>query len=204
MSSRWTLRQIMRAPIMRGRITLALLLGPVLALAAPVIPADAQSASVVATNAQVQVVIVEPASLFATGPLNFGRVAARPTAGTIVVNPDNGNCTTTGGLVQSGVCSAGVFSGMGRRNMLMRINLPTSVTLVGPGGTMVMDTLTLDVAPDLVTATIGNGNGVGNQRYRITTQSGIFSFNVGGTLRVGANQPAGVYTGTYPVTVMYQ
>lgn len=194
LSSRWTQR----------RFAQALVIAPALACVVPVVPADAQSASIIATNAQVQVVIVEPASLFATGPLNFGRVAARPIAGTITVNPDNGSCATTGGLVQSGVCSAGVFSGMGRRHMLMRINLPTSVTLVGPGGTMVMDTLTLDVAPDLIAATNGNGNGVGNQRYRITTDSGIFSFNVGGTLRVGANQPAGTYVGTYPVTVVYQ
>lgn len=175
--------------------------GPLLVLA---VPACAQSASTVTTSGQAQVAVLEPASLFAAGPLNFGRIAARPAPGTVIVNADTGACTTTGGLVQAGVCSAGAFTGMGRRNMLVRITLPASVTLVGPGATMVMDSLTLDVVPDLVTATNGNGNGAGNQRYRITTQSGIFTFNVGGTLRVGANQPAGAYVGTYPVTVVYQ
>jgi hypothetical protein len=37
-----------------------------------------------------------------------------------------------------------------------------------------------------------------------TSTGGPQAFFVGGTLSVGANQPAGVYTGTYTVSANYQ
>ena len=49
----------------------------------------------------------------------------------------------------------------------------------------------------------GNGNG-GGPRFEIASNSGIFTFRVGARLNVGANQAPGVYTGTFPVTVIYQ
>jgi hypothetical protein len=95
---------------------------------------------------------------------------------------------------------------MGTRRMTVRFQIPTTVTLTGPAGaTMLVDTMTLGTQPGL-TLLGGNGNGLGNgnRRYSIDANSGIFTFRVAGRLNVGANQRAGVYTGSFPVTVQYQ
>ena len=93
---------------------------------------------------------------------------------------------------------------MGRRNFIVRIQVSSPTNLTGPGQTMVMDTMTLDTSPDLLFQSNGNGNGVGNQRYRIVSNTGIFNFQVGGRLRVNANQAPGTYQGTFSVSVQYQ
>jgi hypothetical protein len=121
------------------------------------------------------------------------------------MNPDTQVCTTTGGVVHTGACTAAQVVGMGVRRMTLRIAVPTSVTLTGPGGrTMVVNNMTLDTTPELrFIGGNGLGLGAGNRRYEISSLLGIFAFRIGGTLNVGANQGGGVYTGTFPVTVQY-
>jgi hypothetical protein len=168
-------------------------------------PAQAQTLSVATATGNAQAAIVAPGTFLSTQVMDFGRIAPRATAGTVVLEPVNGTCTATGGILQFDRCQAAEFVGQGVRNMMVRINLPANITLTGPSGTMIIDTLTQDVSPDLVLrGGNGNGLGAGNRRYQIVSTAGIFSINVGGTLRVGANQAAGVYTGTYAVTVVYQ
>ena len=60
-----------------------------------------------------------------------------------------------------------VFGGMGARRMLVRINAPTTITLTGPGQSMVIDTITLDTLPDLQLQSNGNGNGNGKKALRV-------------------------------------
>lgn len=177
----------------------------VCALALLAQPAHAQTQSVATATGTAQAAIVETNTLFATQPMDFGRIAPRATAGTVILEPTNGTCSVTGAILQFDRCQAGEFVGMGRRRFIVRISLPASVTLTGPGGTMLLDTLTLDTSPDLALQG-GNGNGNGNapKRYEIVSPTGIYAFTVGGTLRVGANQAAGTYTGTYAVTAVYQ
>ncbi|HQA18623.1 MAG TPA: DUF4402 domain-containing protein [Novosphingobium sp.] len=166
-------------------------------------PAAAQTASATAGS---QAVVVEPLSLIKVADLNFGKIAARPTAGTVTVDPNTGACTVTGPILSVGGCHFAEFAGMGVRNMRVRFQIPTTVTLTGPGGaTMVADTFTLGIAPDLIFIG-GNGNGLGNgnKRYQIVSSTGIFTFRIGARLNVGANQAPGIYTGTFPVTVQYQ
>jgi hypothetical protein len=93
---------------------------------------------------------------------------------------------------------------MGARRMMVRFQMPTTITLTGPGQNMTVTNFTLDTTPDL-TFVGGNGNGLGNgnRRYRIEPSSGIFTFRVGGRLNVNANQAGGNYTGTFQVTVQY-
>lgn len=180
----------------------AMLVGALCLLSQPV---SAQTLSVATATGNSQAAIVAPGTFFATQPMDFGSIAPRATAGTVVLAPASGTCTVTGAILQFGACQAAEFVGQGVRNMMVRINLPANITLTGPSGTMIIDTLTQDVSPDLVLrGGTGNGLGNGNRRYQIVSTAGIFSINVGGTLRVGANQPAGVYTGTYAVTVVYQ
>ena len=65
------------------------------------------------------------------------------------------------------------------------ITLPASATLSSGGDTMTVDTFNHDAggAP--------------------TLPGGSDAFNVGATLKVGANQAVGTYSGTFDVTVNY-
>jgi len=173
-------------------------------------PNDTGSAASVA-----EVHLVTPASLIKTRDMAFGYIIQQAAAGTVVLDAITDTCTTTGGLVRMGQCRSAQFSGMGIRNLQVRINGPTSILLTGPGQSMVLDTFRLDTSPDLTTVSgggNGNGNAIGwsnapgqdNRRFRIVSPTGIFTFGVGGTLRVNANQAAGVYSGTFDVTVQYQ
>ncbi|WP_088308049.1 DUF4402 domain-containing protein [Novosphingobium sp. B 225] len=167
-------------------------------------------AQVAQATGQSQAVVVEPLSLLKMQDLNFGRFAARPTAGTVTLDPDSGACSVTGTILHTGGCHYAEFAGMGTRRMTVRIQTPSTINLIGPGGAqMVVDTLTLGLAPGLSPVGgngngNGNGNGGGNPRYSINSNSGIFVFRIGGRLNVAANQAAGVYVGTFNVTVQYQ
>ncbi len=162
-------------------------------------PAQAQTVS---SNAIAQAVIVEPASLVKVQDLDFGAIAAQPTAGTVTVDPNTGACTATGGVLAVGNCAYAEFGGQGVRRMRMRITLPTTITLTGPGGaTMTANTFTLGLAPDIVQVP---SPGNSPPRYEIASNSGIFTFRVGARLNVATNQAPGVYNGSFVVTVQYQ
>ncbi len=161
-------------------------------------PALAETATSIGT---VGAVLVERNSLVKVDDMNFALVAPRATAGSVVLNPATSACTSPDGMMRSGTCQAATFAGMGRRNFFVRIQYPTTITLTGPGQAMTVDTITLDTTNDLVLQANGNGNG--NRRYRIASPTGIFTFRMGGTLRVNASQAAGVYSGTYSVTTVY-
>ncbi len=81
--------------------------------------------------------------------------------------------------------SAAGFTAAGEGNQAYTISLPSSATLTGPGTAMTLDTFTDDnPSPSLPPA-------------------GSETFNVGGTLHVGASQAAGAYSGSISVTVNY-
>lgn len=186
----------------RGRAAAAALVLAYVMLFPPL--ALAQTRSVVTATSTAQAAILEPASLLKVQDMNFGRIAARSVAGTVVLNPATDACTTTNGLVHVGVCLPARFAGRGRRNLIARFTFPTSVNLtrVG-GGTMVLNNFTFDASGDLQLQINGNGNGAGNIRYLIVSTSGQFTLEMGGTLNVGANQQPGTYTGTFNVSVQY-
>lgn len=172
-----------------------------LALACAGLIAQPATAQTIVANSGAQAVIVEPLALVKIADLDFGRLAARPTAGTVTVNPNTGACTVTGPILHTGGCAFAEFGGQGVRRMRVRIQLPTTITLTGPGGaTMTANTLTLGLAPDLTQLP----GAPGNPRYEIASNSGIFTFRIGARLMVGANQAPGVYNGTFNVTVIYQ
>jgi spore coat protein U-like protein len=167
---------------------------------------QAQAQEVASASASAQATVVAPLTLIKVTDINFGRVAARPTAGTVTINVNSGACTTTGGIIHQGACQYAEFAGMGRRRMTTRIQVPASITLTGPAGaTMLVDQVALGTAPELQFIG-GNGNGLGNgnRRYEIVSNTGIFTFRVAGRLNVGANQRPGIYTGNFNVTVQYQ
>lgn len=170
---------------------------------AAALPATAQAAPGNSFNVQgtASAEILGPGTLVNIEGMHFGNIANATAPGTVVLNPATSVCTKTGPIILSGTCQAAVFDGMGNRRAVVRLNVSTSITLTGSnGGTMVLDNFTLDTAPDLILRG-GNGNGLGNgnRRYDIGPSSGIFTFRVGGTLRVNTNQTPGAYTGTFTV-----
>ena len=78
-----------------------------------------------------------------------------------------------------------------------------TVVLTGPGGaTITVDNLTLRIG-DMVSAP-GGGGGPGTfGRYRITSDTGIADFWIGGRLNIAANQAAGVYNGELEIQVIF-
>lgn len=133
-------------------------------------------------------VTLRPLSLVKTEDLDFGTVISGPTAGTVTINANTGARTTTGGAVASGgTPRRAEFQGVGRLGILSIVSISPAPTLTnGSGGSM--------------TSTLAVEGGTG---IRLFTGTGVQIFRVGGTINVGANQPAGDYSGTFSLTVNY-
>ena len=145
-------------------------------------------------------VIVTRLSLIKDDDLEFGTMLAGSTAGTVVV-PPSGARTSTGGVILVGTgFQPARFAGYGRQNQNVRVSINANVlTLnrVGGGATMRVDTWVIGSTP---TAPITTAP----RTFRIASANGIFNFPLGATLRVGANQRSGTYTGTFTLTLNYQ
>jgi hypothetical protein len=144
------------------------------------------------TNGAAQAAVIRPLQIAAVSPLAFGQIARPTAAGTVVMDPA-GTLTTTGGVIgstaitQTGTRGPGAFTVTGDAGRLFTLSLPTLTTL--------------RFGPRLML--------VGNFRSNWTSGTalsagGNFALSVGATLRVGANQTVGTYSGTYAVTVTYQ
>ena len=190
------------------RACCAALLALACALAAP----SAKAQNVGTATGEAQAVIVEPLSLVKVRDMDFGKILPSATAGTVTINPVTDACSNTGGVTSYGNdCQAATFAGMGRNPFRARITMSNITQLTGPGAAMTMHTFIVGANSSITfTGNVngnGNGNGLanggGNQRYQINTPSGIFTFNIGATLNVNANQAPGIYNGTFSVTVQY-
>lgn len=121
--------------------------------------------------------------------LDFG-MATVTTAGTVVLDPNTDNVTTTGGVTYvGGNAHSAAFEGIAPIANIVIIRLPkvaTTLTRVGGTQTMTVDTWTMN----------------GTSRRNISAKT-AFSFKVGGTLHVAANQAEGTYVGTFLVDVQY-
>lgn len=157
-------------------------------------------------------VVVAPLSIVKVQDMSFGRIVPKPTAGTVTVDTATNGCVVTGAILEVGTCQLARFDGMGTKNMNARISLTAVSNLTGPGQTMVLDNVFLGTNATISFAGNPNANGKGvgltqgngNQRYSITTNSGIFSLLIGGRLNVNANQAPGIYTGSISINVQYQ
>jgi hypothetical protein len=184
-------------PALRRRLACGLLAAAALA------PLPAQAQQNDDATGRTQISIQEPGSIANVADMNFGQIVQRSNAGTVVLAPGGtATCTTTGGLVRTGVCRAAEFSIYGRRNWKARLrNLTPSVTLNGPGGaTMTLDTITM---ADVGMSPAAGANGWNLGRYNIDSGNGIATFWLGGTLHVGAAQTPGVYNGTVIVQIQF-
>jgi Domain of unknown function (DUF4402) len=166
-------------------------------LATAMFPAASRAAP---GSAKADATIVTPLSLIKDEDLEFGSILASGTAGTLVV-PPSGLRTSTGGVILApGVYFPSRFAGFGKSGQSVQISLgANSITLnrVGGGATMTVDTFVIGSTPTAILTT-------NPQVFTIGSANGIFNFPVGATLRVGANQAAGSYAGTFTMTLVYQ
>lgn len=184
---------------------------PALALAGG-LASPVQAGEVATAAGRASAVVVAPLSVIKVDDMSFGRIVARPQPGTITINANTGACTVTGTILEVGTCRRARFDGMGTKNMNARISLTAISNLTGPGQTMVLDNVILGNNSSISFSGNPNANGQGvgltqgngNQRYSITTNSGIFSLFIGGRLNVNANQAPGVYNGSITINIQYQ
>ncbi len=136
-------------------------------------------AKAVDVTADALATVTTPLAVLQTQALDFGELSPSATAGTIVASTG----ATTGGVTQINPGNDAEFSVTGQTSTTYNITVDPTATLSNNGNSMTANL----TAP--ATDTI---NGGGND-----------TFNVDGTLQVAANQPSGVYTGTYNVSVNY-
>ncbi|MEO9461572.1 MAG: DUF4402 domain-containing protein [Marinomonas sp.] len=129
--------------------------------------------------------------------LDFGTIIPGDTGGTIVIDPD-ATVTTTGSVVSMGGTAPAEFS-------LTRQIFVDYPTYSGPAGT---DSIQLvHTSNPALSMTLRDFTTDFDRTGLFGLPAYFFSlthdFRVAGTLDVGANQPGGVYTGTFLVTVDY-
>jgi Domain of unknown function (DUF4402) len=175
-----------------------------LVLALPCLVAGLLPAAVYAQaqtgQADAEAIVVTSLSLTKGDDLEFGTMLAGPTAGTVIV-PPSGARTKSGGVTLVGNSfQPARFAGRGRvgQNVSILIN-SNNLTLnrVGGGATMRVNTWIIGSTP---TASITTAP----RTFQISSANGIFTFPLGATLAVGANQRPGVYSGTFTITLNYQ
>ncbi|QNN67621.1 DUF4402 domain-containing protein [Sphingomonas lutea] len=143
-----------------------------------------------AVNATATTALLHPISIIKRYDLDFGYIAAGATAGTVVIDPNTDTASATGGAILiGGDPHAAAFIGAAGSSNVVNIKVPRQpVTLTRSGGTETM------------TATKFTVEGLDK---RNVARLVAFEFRVGATLNVGANQPEGIYVGTFDVTVQY-
>jgi len=149
------------------------------------------SGQAMAINGDASASIINPISVAQTRPLAFGRIVTTVPGGVVVLSAAAATITTgsTAGLINGTSYASGQFTVTGESNSGYAITSATTTSLTGPGTAMAA-TLTKDKAAGTTATTA---------LYSTATDL----FYVGGTLTVPANQIAGLYSGTYAVSVDY-
>jgi|SRR6185369_12046419 hypothetical protein len=133
--------------------------------------------------------VIRPVTVTKTKDMDFGVVAVT-TAGTALLEPNADVISATGGVVLAGGNPhSAEFAGAAQSSSVVNIKVPSKPsTLTRVGGTE--------------TVTVSNFTLQG-QAKRTLAKAQSFTFRVGGTLNVAANQAEGTYVGTFDVTVQY-
>ena len=132
--------------------------------------------------------IITPISISNNIDLNFGNISVNATGGTVIITPAS-NRSITGGVTlpnfNVGTVTAATFKVTGTPDYTYYITLPSTPTIVKSStNQMTVDTFTSN--PDLTGKILSNGEQL---------------INVGATLTVLANQPAGIYVSEAPFTI---
>lgn len=154
-------------------------------------PAYAQSRGGMAQSrgamAQASAEIQRPVSLGKPSDLAFGALIPARSAGRVVLGPDGARSATGGVLLAagaSGVSTANVQIA-GEPHATFSLSLPASIQIASGRDRMTVGAFT-----------------TGRAAQQLDGQ-GALVLNVGATLELGPNQSAGLYTGTFTMTVAY-
>lgn len=169
--------------------------GRLLFLGLGCIYAPSPAASQVTGDAAIH--MLRPLGLIESQAMDFGRLTSSSTPGTVLLNPVTDARTAAGGVtLLSGGGEAAEFLGVATTFRLVSFSYPTTITLTRQGGTETMDVTNVTPAP-------GWFNFGAGFMLRFTGANTVIPARLGGTLQVGADQAAGIYTGTYNVTLNY-
>jgi hypothetical protein len=165
------------------------------ALASSIVPFNAPA---LAKQARAETVVVTRLSFVKIDDLDMGYIIPSNRNGDVILAP-NGTRTANNGITLVGARhQTAKFAGYGRVGQLVSVSLGANqIFLTGPGPRMRLRNFTMGSTPTVQLAT--------NPRlFTIASTTGAFQFPVGAELRVGANQPVGVYTGNWTITLNYQ
>lgn len=140
-------------------------------------------ATLVSLTAPAQVAI----SLAVNAHLSFGKLVAGSSPGAVTIGTHGARTASGGVTLGSGTtASPARFTVKGTANTTYAITLPISVTLASGTQSITVDSFT------------SSPSGTG-----LLDGSGSQALSIGATLRIGAAQPSGAYSGSLLVTVSY-
>ena len=138
--------------------------------------------------------IVTALTLTETSALHFGTMAIPTSAATVLVSTAGVRTVGSGTvalLSQAPVATNAAYSVAGSVDATYAINLPSSATISSGSHNMTVDNF-VALSATVPSATTGKLNG-----------SGADTFTVGARLNLASGQAAGVYAGSFNVTVAY-
>ena len=139
--------------------------------------------------------VIQAIAITNVNDMNFGNVAVSgATAGTVVIDPQDGSRTSTGGVTLpavQGTVSAASFTVTGEGTSTYAITLPVGNYVITNPGLETMNVNTFTSFPSVVDGGV--------------LTAGEQTLNVGSTLDISAGQAPGVYTNAtgFEVTVNY-
>lgn len=159
---------------------------------------SAFSAPVYSKQGTAETVVVTRLSFVKVDDLDMGYIIPSNRNGDVILNPDGTRTATNGITLVGAKHQTAKFAGYGRTGQIVSVSLGANqIFLTGPGPRMRLRNFIMGSTPTVQLAT--------NPRlFRIASTTGAFQFPVGAELRVGANQPVGVYTGNWTITLNYQ
>jgi hypothetical protein len=160
------------------------LVGAALAAAAAA-PAAAASAPN-SKDATAKALILIPLTLTKLQDLDFGTVVTSSSSGTVTIPADGSTEIVTGGVTPTSAPAAPAqFAGAGSPNQQVNLFLAPPATIKDGNGNSIPISMNLESTTITIDSTRA------------------FTVGVGGTVTIGANQPDGVYTGTFTVLAQY-
>jgi hypothetical protein len=150
--------------------------------------APAQAAT---QSSTIRTTLRKPVTITWLRDLDFGRVIATATAGTVTIDPDTNTRSVTGGAIAAAgspqTAKFRIVATPATLVLITRNALPV-LTRSGGGATMPVTLITMNGAVNPVT----------------TPASGTFDIDIGGTLSVVAGQADGIYSGSFQMNADYQ
>ena len=137
----------------------------------------------------IQAIIVAPVDITQSQTMNFGSLTESGAGGTAVLD-DADNLTPGAGITSlGGTIQSGGFQLKGTATKTVQVTAPASVQITSGANKMTVNAFTIEGAASPYTHTMV-----------AATDTGL---RIGGTLNIGAAQPAGTYNGVVTLTAVY-